>query len=155
MSNTTFRPAVLADLPILYEFEQGIVHAERPFDPTLKAGHINYYDLKELVESNGSQVIVAICEDEIVGSAYVLIQKAKPYLSHEYFAYVGFMFVKAAYRGKGISQQIIDELKSWARSKNLTEMRLDVYDENTPAVKAYEKVGFKKHLVEMRLEIES
>jgi len=25
-----------------------------------------------------------------------------------------------------------------------------VYDENTPAVRAYEKVGFAKHLVQMR-----
>jgi predicted GNAT family acetyltransferase len=30
---------------------------------------------------------------------------------------------------------------------------LDVYDQNIIAKKAYEKVGFKPHLLEMRLDI--
>ncbi|MGB5500466.1 MAG: GNAT family N-acetyltransferase, partial [Maribacter sp.] len=32
------------------------------------------------------------------------------------------------------------------------EIRLTVYDENHAAIRAYEKVGFKKHIIEMRLQ---
>ena len=59
MDKIKFRSAVQTDLPILYEFEQGIVSTERPIDPALQSEHINYYNLKELVESNDSEVIVA------------------------------------------------------------------------------------------------
>ena len=37
------RKAILEDLPILYEFEQGIIAYERPYDVTLKSDPINYY----------------------------------------------------------------------------------------------------------------
>jgi ribosomal protein S18 acetylase RimI-like enzyme len=43
-------------------------------------------------------------------------------------------------------------LKEWCRSQNITELRLDVYHDNPSAIRAYEKAGFKKHLVNMRLD---
>ena len=153
MNKIKFRSAQINDLRVLYEFEQGIVSAERPFDPTLKSGHINYYDIKALIESNTTEVIVALSDDEIVGSSYVEIKRAEPFQNFEHYAYLGFMFVKPEHRGKGISQNIIEELKTWARSRNLTEMRLEVYNENHRAIKAYEKVGLQKHMVEMRVVI--
>lgn len=153
MHKVKYRSALISDLPILYEFEQGIVTAERPFDPTLKSGHINYYDLKALIESNDTKVIVALSDDEIIGSSYVKIKKAEPFQNFEHYAYLGFMFIKPEHRGKGISQNIIEQLKTWAKSRYLTELRLEVYSENRRAIKAYEKVGLQKHMVEMRVEI--
>jgi len=141
-------------LPILYEFEQGIVNTERPFDPTLKPGHINYYDIKAMIESNDVEVMVALINDEIIASAYAKPMKAEPYLKFEYYAYLGFMFVKSEHRGKGISQKIIEKLVLWAKSKNFSDLRLEVYNDNLNAIKAYEKFGFKKHMVEMRIDIE-
>ena len=63
------------------------------------------------------------------------------------------MYVNNDYRGKGINKQIIEELKTWALSKNIYELRLDVYNDNISAIKAYEKAGFQKHLVNMRMDI--
>ena len=63
------------------------------------------------------------------------------------------MFVLPEHRGKGIAKKIIEKLKIWATSKNLTEMRLTVYDDNHQAIKAYEKAGMKKHIIEMRMTI--
>ncbi len=65
------------------------------------------------------------------------------------------MYVDPAYRGKSVNQQIIETLKQWALGRGITEMRLDVYYDNAPALKAYEKVGFKKHMIEMRMRIGS
>jgi len=48
---------------------------------------------------------------------------------------------------------IIDALKAWALSCNITELRLDVYYANTSAIRAYEKAGFSQHLINMRLGI--
>ncbi len=153
MDKINFRPAQINDLPTLYEFEQGIVSAERPFDPTLKPGQINYYDIKAMIESNDTEVIIALINDEIIASAYVQIKKAKPYLKFDEYAYVGFMYVKPEHRGKGMSQKVIEQLTLWAKSRNLNELRLNVYEDNHRAVSAYEKFGLKKHMVEMRVKI--
>lgn len=154
MHPINFRPANLHDLPILYEFEQGIISAERPFDPTLKSGHINYYDLKVLIESDEAEVLVAEINSEIVASGNAQIRKAKGFQSYARFAYLGFMFVKAEQRGKGIISLLLEELINWSQSKGINEIRLEVYSDNESALRAYEKAGFKKHMVEMRLPAE-
>jgi len=152
-SDILIRPAIIEDLPILYEFEQGIVTAERPFDPTLKPDPINYYDLKALIESSQAQVVVASDNDVIVASGYAKIIEAKEYLKFKSYSYLGFMFVKPAYRGRGIIRMIMEDLSAWTKEQGLSEIRLEVYDNNAAALKAYERFGMKRHMVEMRREV--
>lgn len=60
------------------------------------------------------------------------------------------MYVVPEHRGKGLINKIVDHLKVWAASKNIHELRLEVYIENEAAIKAYKKIGFSKLLTEMR-----
>lgn len=143
----------MADLPTLLEFEQGVIAAERPYDPTLREGLIHYYDLEELILSPDALLVVAQAGDQIVGSGYARIRDAKPYLRHAHEAYLGFMYVHPDWRGKGINGKIVEALKEWAVSKGLKEMRLEVYHNNLPAISAYEKAGFTRLLMEMRMPL--
>jgi len=152
MNEITIRAAKINDLPILLEFEQGVITAERPFDPTLAEDPINYYDLKELITGEDSSVVVAEIDGEVIASGYALIKTARPYLDHEKYSYLGFMYTRPQNRGKGVNGKILEALKQWSVSKGLNEIRLTVYDDNLGAIKAYEKAGFKKHIIEMRLE---
>lgn len=147
------RKAVESEIEILLAFEQGIIEAERPFDPTLRDGGIHYYDLIDLIRSSGAEVLVAVVNNDVVGSGYARIQKAKPYLQFDQYAYLGFMFVKQDYRGFGINQMILEKLIEWSKTQGLCEVRLEVYDENLAARKAYQKAGFKPNMLEMRLGI--
>ena len=147
------RPAKVEDLETLYEFEQGIITAERPYDPTLKPGHIHYYDLKALIESDQAHVLVACTDDAIIASGYAKIKEASDYLQFDTYAYLGFMFVRPAFRGQGTIRMIMEELSLWAKDQGLTEVRLEVYDDNDAALKAYERFGMKRHMVEMRREV--
>ncbi|MBI2258245.1 MAG: GNAT family N-acetyltransferase [Flavobacteriia bacterium] len=61
------------------------------------------------------------------------------------------MFVKESHRKKGLNKMILNELISWSDSQNIKEIKLNVYDQNTPALNAYLKSGFKKTMVEMHL----
>jgi RimJ/RimL family protein N-acetyltransferase len=153
MNKITIRPAELEDLSILLKFEQGIIAAERPFDPTLKEGKINYYDIAKMITAEHINVLVAEIDNEIVGSGYARIETAKPYLKHEDYAYLGFMYTDPKHRGKAVNAAIIEALKTWCQSQKITELRLDVYNDNPSAIRAYEKVGFKKHLLNMRVSI--
>lgn len=141
------------EIEVLLSFEKGIVEHERPFDSSLKQGEIHYYDLIGLIRSDKAEVLVAVVDEEIVGSGYAKILPAEPYQKFNEYAYLGFMYVKPAFRGNGINQAILKKLIEWAKSKNLTEVRLDVYDENIQAKNAYLKAGFIQNLLEMRLEI--
>ena|ERR1700744_1741788 len=146
----TTRPARLNDLDTLLIFEQGIVETERPFDTTLKDGEIHYYDLAKMIEAPDVEVIVAELGSEVIGSGYARIVESKPYLKHPQHCYLGFMYVKPEYRGKSVNNKVLQALKQWALSKSITELRLEVYNENQPAIKAYEKAGFTPNLLEMR-----
>ncbi|MCM4169632.1 Acetyltransferase YpeA [Arenibacter antarcticus] len=153
MGQFTVRTATLADLRILKNFEQEIIGAERPFDETLERDPISYYDLQELILADTALVLLAEFNSRVVGSGYGLIRDAKPYLDHKKFTYLGFMYTDAEYRGKGVNKAIVEALLEWSKSKGITEVRLTVYNDNAPAIRAYQKVGFKKHIVEMRVNV--
>lgn len=151
MKDVVIRRATEKDLDTLYQFEQGVVEAERPFDVTLKEGLIHYYDLKGLIHSDQAELVVAELDKKIIASGYVRIDPSKDYLAHRHHAYFGFMYVLPEYRGQGVNKRIMDVLRDWAKGKNVNEFRLEVYVSNTSAIRAYEKLGFKQHLVEMRM----
>jgi|ERR1044072_19867 ribosomal protein S18 acetylase RimI-like enzyme len=150
--NLIVRPAKIEEIETLLEFEQGIVTAERPFNPTLKEGEIHYYDLAKLIRSPRSAVFVAELDGELIASGYVLEKQAEDYLKHDRYAYLGFMYVRPEHRGKGVNQKVLDALLNWAKEQGLAEVRLEVFSENLSAIKAYEKAGFKSLMLEMRME---
>ncbi len=147
----TIRVATADDLPVLRLFQQAIVSAERPFDPTLKPGELHYYDLEALLMEPQTRLLVATDGAQIVASSYARLRPAMPYLRHPRYAYLGFMYVEPAYRGRGISGRLMEALRQWAQAQGVTELRLEVYAANEPALKAYEKFGFRPHMLEMRL----
>ena len=150
MNEVIIRKATINDLDTLLVFEQGVISAERPFDPTLKTVHTNYYDIEKMIPASNVELVVAELGGELIGSGYARIENAKPYLQHQQHAYLGFMYVAPAHRGKGINRMIMETLEAWAKAQNITELRLDVYQQNDAAIKAYERVGFAKHMIAMR-----
>ncbi|WP_462220624.1 N-acetyltransferase family protein [Ferruginibacter sp.] len=151
MNQIFIRKAVLTDLERLLEFEQGVIAAERPYDPTLRKEKINYYNIEKMINAADVEIVVAELDEVIIGSGYARIENAKPYLQHQQHAYLGFMYVDPNHRGKGVNKKIIDALVEWCTLQNITELRLDVYQMNEAAINAYEKVGFAKHMIAMRM----
>lgn len=149
----SIRKATLNDLPVLLKFEQGLIAAERPMDPTIKDGLITYYSISDLINNKESDVFVAVFENQIIGSGYAKIKSDRHYLKHKNQGYLGFMFVVEPHRGNGVNKLILNSLLQWCKQRKILEIRLDVYDTNYPAIKAYEKLGFKKHMINMRLDI--
>ena len=145
------RFATLEDLPILLKFEQELIDHERPLEPALKPeGEIHYYDLAELIVSDGSKVFVAEVDGQIVGSGFGKIEENKPKYIEPRHGYIGFIFVKEAFRRQGIAETILETLIEWFKENDVFEARLRVYSGNDAAIKAYEKKGFSSGLIEMR-----
>ncbi len=144
------RTAESADLEKLLEFEQGVIDTERLLDVTLKRGSIRYYDMAAMLAAPHIRVVVAELDGELIGSGYARIEDSKPYLTHDRHSYMGFMFTVPEHRGKGVNQKIIESLEQWSRSQGVTEMRLEVYVENSSAIRAYEKIGYSASILKMR-----
>ncbi|WP_158840088.1 GNAT family N-acetyltransferase [Polaribacter sp. L3A8] len=153
MSEISIRTANLNDLETLLEFEQGVIKAERPLDPFLGDGKITYYNIPELITNKDIHLIVAVSNNELIACGYLRLEKSKHYHKNPKHGYIGFIFVKPSFRGNRISNLILEALKNWALKKDLKELRLDVYSNNSGAIKSYERFGFTKSLVNMKMDI--
>ena len=149
----TIRKATTEDLSILYEFEQGVLHAERPMDKTLKASKTFYYDIPNLISDQTAELVIAEINGVIAGCGYARIKQARDCFQFDQFSYLGFMFTKEEYRGKGVNKTIMNYLYDWSLSRGIYEIRLEVYPSNNAAIKAYEKVGMQATMHTMRIDL--
>lgn len=147
------RSATPEDIPILLEFEQGVIAAERPMDKTLKLEDTHYYDLPNLIKEPLVQLSIAEVDGIIAGCGYAKIIEARDCFQFNQYAYMGFMFTKEEFRGIGVNKKIIDSLYDWSLSKGVYEIRLEVYPSNKSAIKAYEKSGMKTSMFTMRVDL--
>ena len=147
------RKATLEDIPVLLEFEQGVIEAERPMDVTIKREKTHYYNLLALINDLNIELVVAEVNGEIVSSGYAKIKEGRDCFTYDEFSYLGFMYTKPEFRGKGINKKILEHLYDWSRSKGLNEVRLEVYPDNPSAIKAYEKAGMSSCLITMRIDL--
>lgn len=150
------RVATFTDLPTLDKFQDKLVSFERPFDPTIpKTGKVQYYNIKELVQDSKVHFLVAHVDNKIAGCGFAQIRKNDAeWATVKQTGYIGLMFVDEKFRGKKIGSLLIKNLLHWLSEQKITDVRLKVYAENSSAIHAYKKNGFKDFLVEMRIEIE-
>ena len=151
----TIRKATIEDLTVLFEFEQGVLRAERPMDETLKLKNTYYYDIPNLIEDSSVELVIAELDGVIAGCGYAKIKKARDCFQFDQFSYLGFMFTKEDYRGRGVNKKIMNYLYNWSFSKGINEVRLEVYPTNIPAIKAYEKSGMTCSMQTMRIDLRS
>lgn len=156
MNEIVVRPAVLADLDVLLEFELGLIEAERPFDLSIRTDdHVRYYDLPSLIASPDVELAVAELDAKLIGCGYARIEASKAFLRHRKHSYLGFMYVLPKHRGKGVNRLIMTALESWSAARGVSVLQLEVYIQNDAAIRAYERGGFTNNIVEMRKVLET
>ncbi len=147
------RRATASDIAILQKFEQGIVAAERPFDPTIRKGDVHYYDIAALVASSDAFVAIAEIGGVPVGCGFARKAASRAFAEPPFHAYIGLMYVEPDYRRKGVSSLVMARLKAWAKEVGLVALHLEVYPDNAAAVQSYAKSGFAPYMLEMRLPL--
>ncbi len=154
MSDIIVRAARIEEIKKLLQFEQLIIEYERPFVENMKTEYFNYYSLEELINSDDAEVLVAELAGQLIGSGYAKIKKSINYMTNEFHAFLGYMYVDPNYRWKGVNQKIVNQLIRWSNHKGMDEVRLTVFAKNDSAIKAYDKAGFDQQVIEMRMNIE-
>ena len=153
MKDLNIRKALVNDRAYLLSLEQKVIEAERPYNATLKSKDAVYYDLTSLLIDDASHLVVAEANGQIIGTGYAQVRDSKQSLQHSKHSYLGFMYVEPEFRGLGINKLIMENLMTWSKEQGILDFYLDVYDENSAAIRAYEKVGFSKSLVEMKINL--
>lgn len=103
---------------------------------------------KEMIRyQEDSTAELFVCEEDnhIVGFAHVQLRfdyvegtKTKP------VGYLEGIYVKEAYRHKGIARKLVEVCEDWSRFMNATEFASDVELHNTNSARFHEKIGFKE-----------
>jgi len=153
LKDFNIRKALVNDRAYLLSLEQKVIEAERPYNATLKSKDAVYYDLTSLLIDDASHLVVAEANGQIIGTGYAQVRDSKKSLQHSKHSYLGFMYVDPEFRGLGINKLIMENLMAWSKEQGILDFYLDVYDENSAAIRAYEKVGFSKSLVEMKINL--
>nr|WP_315020011.1 GNAT family N-acetyltransferase [uncultured Aminipila sp.] len=100
---------------------------------------------------NEECLYVAIYNGNIVGSI-ILRHKPEPAyleakwlrdLSYEHVYVIYTFVVHPSYLGQGVGQAMIEFATEHSIKSNVKSIRLDVYEKNLPAIRLYEKCGFK------------
>ena len=60
----------------------------------------------------------------------------------ERYCYVSSVYVKPAYRRRGILQALMERARAWCGERGLTEMRLNNVGERASAAAAWDSLGF-------------
>jgi ribosomal-protein-alanine N-acetyltransferase len=60
------------------------------------------------------------------------------------FGHIITIEVKTEYRRKMVAQKLLEEIEKTIKNKGVKECRLEVREDNTTAIKLYQKLGYKK-----------
>lgn len=95
----------------------------------------SYNVLKQELEDDKTKYIIAKEKNEVVGFAGISVIFDEATLNN--------IVVKKSCREKGIGGEMLETLIDLCSDMNLKTFTLEVNVENTPAIKLYEKFGFK------------
>lgn len=100
--------------------------------------------LEDIYESSNNTLFVALLGDKIVGTASLKGSNEKR-ISH--IVELGISILKD-YWGMGLGSILMEELLLWAEENpEIYRIKLTVQEQNTAAIRLYEKFGFKKEAV--------
>ena len=97
---------------------------------------------KQIIEwkqSGRSTILLAILNGQHVGYLMVMGNDAKR-ATHRAALFLG---VQADAQGKGIASSLLQKAEEWAIAKAISRLELTVAEENNPARKLYEKIGYE------------
>ena len=105
------------------------------------------YDLKK--QGVDRVVLVAVEDGKIIAYIRGTLTKTLHILNVKLRGTIDNLYVEEEHRGRGVAQNLIEELIKWFKEKNVDVMTLHVYPLNSGATSLYKKVGFKEYSLNM------
>ncbi len=101
---------------------------------------------RDLTEAQNTEAIFAAdAQDELVGMIGIRIRVGQ---KTRHAATIWGVYVRPAWRGQRLCAAMMTACIEWAVQREIKTLKLAVVTTNTPAVKAYERMGFKPYGLE-------
>ena len=101
---------------------------------------LSYWEERLNENAEAQAKFVAEQSGQLIGMAGIFRSMSKK--SYHSADLVG-VYVKPEWRGKNISEMLIRACLNWAAEKNITIVKLGAVTDNLPAIRVYERCGFK------------
>jgi ribosomal protein S18 acetylase RimI-like enzyme len=96
------------------------------------------------------QFRVAVVENKVVGFILFTIKKlSSTFYKVTKYGYIEEVAVDKAYRRRGIAKKLLESALDYFKKKNLKYVSCKVELDNIPALKTWEKYGFKQETIEL------
>lgn len=102
-------------------------------------------DFKNILQETGALIILAYHEEEAI--AFAQCQLRQDYVEGTASSPVGYLegiYVKEAYRGKGLAKELLKECEKWAKEKGCSEFASDCELDNVDSLKFHLGNGFEE-----------
>lgn len=109
--------------------------------------------LKNDLNSEWRAIFIVIEDKQTIGFVTGKIYRTLYVCGFRRCGFISNVFVKKQFRKRKIAEKLISEIIKWFNGKNATQLSLELYENNTPAINLYHKLGFKNYSLKMRRKI--
>ena len=108
--------------------------------------------IEQVEKSIGKNVVLITAEknNEIHGFAHGQLKLGPDYFGNPLIGHIAHIYVSKETRQAGIGREIYEKLHSWFLEKKVSSIELQVVSENEGALKFWNKMGFKKEILQLR-----
>jgi ribosomal protein S18 acetylase RimI-like enzyme len=157
MDDVTIRPATKADEAALGRYGGALMRQHHEFDPLRfvrsenpEAGYGRF--LVSQLEEPGSVVLVAERAGAVVGYAFAALEPMSWKDLRAACGYLHDVFVDPAARGAGAGERLVRSAIAWLEEHGAPRVVLMSAARNESAQRLFERVGFRRTMVEMTRE---
>jgi GNAT superfamily N-acetyltransferase len=154
------RPAKPGDIEAIAKLWEELVAYHRELDAALPVaaddGSEHYSRrIQDSLYNNHTRVLVAEEDGEVVGYILgVLVDLLPEMFIQERGGFVADVYVKPAYRGRGIGRRLVQAIKKWFRSLNVRHFEWYVAAHNPDGIAFWRSVGGRDVMIRMRARLE-
>ena len=155
----TIRRATAADLPAIGRMGALLMRVHYEFDHNrfmrpgagTEQGYASF--LTSRLDEEDALIVVAEQNARIVGYAYAGIEPRSWQELRERSGYVHDLFVDEAHRSTGLAAALVSAACDWLREQGLPRVLLWTAVPNERAQRVFERLGFRRTMVEMTREL--
>jgi ribosomal protein S18 acetylase RimI-like enzyme len=109
---------------------------------------------REKIESEDGQVLVAVCDGDMVGYSLFWVGEGSPFVKQRRYGFICDLAVTSNQRGKGIGSALLESTLAWFKAKGIERIAIYTLVGNAKAVRFWERQGFKATMQCMEQVIE-
>jgi ribosomal protein S18 acetylase RimI-like enzyme len=159
-NDTTIRRATKADLPALGRLGALLVHTHYAFDPDrfmAPRPHANEgyaWFLGTQLEQEDTVILVAERAGQVLGYVYAGIEPLSWKELRDEAGFIHDIVVDETGRRSGLAAALIQHAADWLRERGMPRAILWTADQNNAAQQLFTRVGFRRTMIEMTLELD-